>query len=82
MLPLPKRFSAKKTQMCASPVVVSKPPVPSLTSRHSGFKKDPYAHDFVFIVIRDVRDRGRDVEGIIKQWLAFVKPNFVKASHS
>ncbi|KAI6395046.1 hypothetical protein MCOR21_010431 [Pyricularia oryzae] len=29
-------------------------------------------------IIRDVRDRGRDVEGIIKQWLAFVKPNFVK----
>ena len=30
-------------------------------------------------VIRDVRDRGRDVEGIIKQWFAFVKPNFEKA---
>ncbi|TLS27630.1 hypothetical protein PpBr36_04624 [Pyricularia pennisetigena] len=33
------------------------------------------------VIIRDVRDRGRDVEGIIKQWLAFVKPNFVKASY-
>ncbi|KAK3687233.1 uridine kinase family-domain-containing protein [Podospora appendiculata] len=29
-------------------------------------------------IIRDVRDRGRDVEGIIKQWFAFVKPNFEK----
>ncbi|KAL8352355.1 hypothetical protein RB601_002591 [Gaeumannomyces tritici] len=29
-------------------------------------------------VIRDVRDRGRDVEGILKQWLSFVKPNFEK----
>ncbi|KAK7982065.1 Uridine kinase [Apiospora saccharicola] len=27
-------------------------------------------------IIRDVRDRGRDVEGCIKQWFAFVKPNF------
>jgi len=29
-------------------------------------------------IIRDVRDRGRDVEGIIKQWFGFVKPNFEK----
>ncbi|KAK0637111.1 uridine kinase family-domain-containing protein [Bombardia bombarda] len=29
-------------------------------------------------IIRDVRDRGRDIEGIIKQWFAFVKPNFEK----
>ncbi|KAK3940136.1 uridine kinase family-domain-containing protein [Diplogelasinospora grovesii] len=29
-------------------------------------------------IIRDVRDRGRDVEGIIKQWFAWVKPNFEK----
>ncbi|KIH92258.1 uridine kinase [Sporothrix brasiliensis 5110] len=29
-------------------------------------------------IIRDVNERGRDVQGIIKQWLAFVKPNFVK----
>lgn len=27
---------------------------------------------------RDVRDRGRDIEGCIKQWFAFVKPNFHK----
>ncbi|KAK8011137.1 uridine kinase [Apiospora arundinis] len=27
-------------------------------------------------ILRDVRDRGRDVEGCIKQWFAFVKPNF------
>ncbi|CAM1511053.1 Fc.00g085660.m01.CDS01 [Cosmosporella sp. VM-42] len=29
-------------------------------------------------IIRDVRDRDRDIEGIIKQWFAFVKPNFEK----
>ncbi|KAH8895735.1 uridine kinase [Thozetella sp. PMI_491] len=29
-------------------------------------------------IIRDVRDRGRDIEGIIKQWFGFVKPNFEK----
>ncbi|KAK0714790.1 uridine kinase family-domain-containing protein [Lasiosphaeris hirsuta] len=29
-------------------------------------------------LLRDVRDRGRDIEGIIKQWFAFVKPNFEK----
>ena len=27
-------------------------------------------------VKRDVRERGRDIEGCIKQWLNFVKPNF------
>ena len=27
-------------------------------------------------VLRDVKERGRDVEGCIKQWTAFVKPNF------
>ncbi|KAI9798042.1 MAG: Uridine kinase [Candelina submexicana] len=27
-------------------------------------------------VVRDVRERGRDIEGCIKQWFAFVKPNF------
>lgn len=27
-------------------------------------------------VIRDVRERGRDIEGCIKQWMSFVKPNF------
>ena len=29
-------------------------------------------------VIRDVRERGRDIEGCIKQWMSFVKPNFEK----
>ncbi|KAK4981883.1 Uridine kinase [Elasticomyces elasticus] len=29
-------------------------------------------------VVRDVRDRGRDLEGCIKQWFSFVKPNFHK----
>lgn len=27
-------------------------------------------------VVRDVRCRGRDIEGCIKQWINFVKPNF------
>jgi uridine kinase len=27
-------------------------------------------------VLRDVEERGRDIEGCIKQWFAFVKPNF------
>ena len=27
-------------------------------------------------VTRDVEHRGRDIEGCIKQWFAFVKPNF------
>ena len=27
-------------------------------------------------VVRDVRERGRDIEGCIKQWFLFVKPNF------
>lgn len=29
-------------------------------------------------VLRDVRERGRDIEGCIKQWFTFVKPNFHK----
>ncbi|KAI2636026.1 uridine kinase [Xylaria nigripes] len=29
-------------------------------------------------ILRDVRDRGRTVEGCIKQWFGFVKPNFEK----
>lgn len=29
-------------------------------------------------VLRDVAERGRDIEGCIKQWFAFVKPNFEK----
>ncbi|KAK6819606.1 uridine kinase [Apiospora arundinis] len=32
--------------------------------------------DMRIYLLRDVRDRGRDVEGCIKQWFAFVKPNF------
>ena len=27
-------------------------------------------------MLRDVKSRGRDIEGSIKQWFAFVKPNF------
>ncbi|CAG8954762.1 hypothetical protein HYFRA_00004687 [Hymenoscyphus fraxineus] len=27
-------------------------------------------------ILRDVAERGRDIEGCIKQWFAFVKPNF------
>jgi uridine kinase len=30
------------------------------------------------IVLRDVKYRGRDIEGCIKQWFSFVKPNFHK----
>lgn len=29
-------------------------------------------------VTRDVRERGRDIDGCIKQWMSFVKPNFEK----
>ncbi|KAJ5585465.1 Phosphoribulokinase/uridine kinase [Penicillium hispanicum] len=29
-------------------------------------------------VLRDVSERGRDVEGIIKQWFKFVKPSYTK----
>jgi uridine kinase len=29
-------------------------------------------------VTRDIRERGRDLEGCIKQWVRFVKPNFKK----
>jgi len=29
-----------------------------------------------FTVLRDVAERGRDIEGCIKQWFSFVKPNF------
>lgn len=31
-------------------------------------------------ILRDVEDRGRDVEGVIKQWFMWVKPNFEKVS--
>lgn len=37
----------------------------------------PYVADRIsHQVLRDVRSRGRDIEGCIKQWFAFVKPNF------
>ena len=29
-------------------------------------------------LLRDVRERGRDVEGCIKQWFAYVRPNVTK----
>lgn len=29
-------------------------------------------------MLRDVQERGRDIEGCIKQWFSFVKPNFHK----
>lgn len=29
-------------------------------------------------LVRDVRDRGRDIEGIVKQWFDWVKPVFLK----
>ena len=29
-------------------------------------------------MVRDVKERGRDIEGCIKQWFGFVKPNFYK----
>ncbi|KAJ5375227.1 hypothetical protein N7517_007233 [Penicillium concentricum] len=29
-------------------------------------------------VLRDVRERGRDIEGIIKQWFEFVKPSYTR----
>jgi len=28
------------------------------------------------LVTRDVQERGREIEGCIKQWMSFVKPNF------
>jgi len=29
-------------------------------------------------LVRDIRERGRDIEGCVKQWFTFVKPNFSK----
>lgn len=29
-------------------------------------------------VLRDVKERGRDIEGIIQQWFTFVKPSYTK----
>jgi hypothetical protein len=34
--------------------------------------------DFYGLVLRDVRERGRDIDGIIKQWFSFVKPSCTK----
>jgi len=28
--------------------------------------------------MRDVRERGRDIDGVIKQWFGFVKPSYKK----
>ena len=29
-------------------------------------------------LVRDIKERGRDIEGCVKQWFGFVKPNFHK----
>lgn len=29
-------------------------------------------------VVRDVKERGRDIDGIIKQWFTYVKPSYKK----
>lgn len=29
-------------------------------------------------VVRDVRERGRDIDGVVKQWFNFVKPSYRK----
>jgi uracil phosphoribosyltransferase len=50
-------------------------PVPILIIR----TPDPTLINFAFFpVLRDVKERGRDIEGCIKQWFSFVKPNFIK----
>lgn len=54
--------------ICASPDDVS---MQSLVYHHEWRADDR-------TVLRDVRERGRDIEGCIKQWFAFVKPNFHK----
>lgn len=33
-------------------------------------------------ILRDVECRGRSVEGVIKQWFMWVKPNFEKVCHN
>jgi uridine kinase len=47
-------------------------------SRRSTYLSDLFCYvaDIQFPVLRDVAERGRDIEGCIKQWFAFVKPNF------
>lgn len=39
---------------------------------------ESYSSAYMTTVVRDVRERGRDIEGCIKQWFGFVKPNFTK----
>lgn len=48
------------------------------TAKAYNYRYPPYskATDLDPIVLRDVEERGRDIEGCIKQWFAFVKPNF------
>ena len=38
--------------------------------------KCPMSTNTCYLVLRDVEERGRDIEGCIKQWFTFVKPNF------
>lgn len=47
---------------------------------HARFEHPLHQADEYYKVVRDVRERGRDIEGCVKQWFAFVKPNFEKAS--
>ncbi|KAB8076397.1 PRK-domain-containing protein [Aspergillus leporis] len=35
-------------------------------------------HVIILEVMRDVRERGRDIEGIIKQWFTYVKPSYTR----
>ncbi|KAB8218462.1 PRK-domain-containing protein [Aspergillus novoparasiticus] len=35
-------------------------------------------HVIILEVMRDVKERGRDIEGIIKQWFTFVKPSYTR----
>jgi hypothetical protein len=37
---------------------------------------ESHVTDRLNLVLRDVSERGRDIEGCIKQWFSFVKPNF------
>ena len=30
----------------------------------------------IFIVVRDIRERGRELEGVLHQYQTFVKPSF------
>ena len=55
--------------ICASHVAVS-----NLSPSVYHSDADPNGKE----VLRDVRERGRDIEGCIKQWFGFVKPNFHK----